>query len=318
MKKISTRALLALILFECLVSSGSAYATDAQDLSIVAKINDIKYSNTATLDPKKEIAKLFADQTCYSTKHNLDKLKTIYADSYTNSDGFDKNTYLEMVQKTWDQYPSTTYSTLVKGSYIDGDYAIVQAQETAYGLTQDFVDNVKGHGVIESDSCTLYYLQKIGPNWKITSSSPIYENTSLKYGSAKTMNISLSAPSQVKSGDNYTATLYTAIPPHSVILGSITNESISYPQKTPKDVFRAVKRDGSLERVLKANSENHNEYAVASLGITKASVEENNKVNIGISGMAFILTRVNVVPQIVNTIQETNDKKADNEKDKHQ
>ena len=48
-----------------------------------------------------------------------------------------------------------------------------------------------------------------------------------------------------------------------------------------------------------SNTENTNEYNIATIGVTRADFDDNNPQNIRIymSGMAFVMTRVNVVPE---------------------
>ena len=76
------------------------------------------------------------------------------------------------------------------------------------------------------------------------------------------------------------------------IVGSISNEPIVLPQVINKEVFRSVKNE-TLTRVLKANTDGNNEYATASIAITRAQVEPNSVV-INMTGMAFVMKRVNV------------------------
>ena len=76
------------------------------------------------------------------------------------------------------------------------------------------------------------------------------------------------------------------------MVGSIVNEPIVYPQVQTKDVFRAIKSE-TLSRVLKANKDGNNEYATISIAITRAKVEPPSFV-IDMTGMAFIMKRVNV------------------------
>ena len=53
-----------------------------------------------------------------------------------------------------------------------------------------------------------------------------------------------------------------------------------------------------MERVFHSNSENVNEYTVASVGITRAEPTYTpDEVRVYMGGLAFIMTRVNVVPK---------------------
>jgi hypothetical protein len=77
------------------------------------------------------------------------------------------------------------------------------------------------------------------------------------------------------------------------IVGSIVNEEIVFPQQSNKDVFRSIKYD-ELARILTANKNNNNEYATASVALTRAQVEPASIV-LNMTGIAFVMKRVNVL-----------------------
>jgi hypothetical protein len=222
-------------------------------------------------------------------------MQNLYADGYINSDGFDRNTYFSMIKRTWEIYPKISYTTLVKNVTVNGNYAVVEISEKAVGEAKDAIANIKETGILTSDSFSYYHLQKFGNDWKISSQNTLEELTTLKYGETKNTNIIMTAPNQAPAGEEYTVSLTTDVPEQSFILASITNEPIIYPQKSPQDIFRNIKRDGVLERVFKANKDNHNEFATASIGIIKAAILDPKNTNIQITGMAFVMSRVNVV-----------------------
>ena len=97
-------------------------------------------------------------------------------------------------------------------------------------------------------------------------------------------------------GDKYNVVFDIKIPKGYYALGSITNEDIVYPQKPPKEVFRNIKQDTELERIIVANTNGHNEYAIASIGLTKPSITEDNQIHINVVGLGFLMNRVNVLP----------------------
>ncbi len=315
MKKSYRFIILSLVL---LCSSLTAYTAESNDESInkiaLKNIGIAKFENQ---DPKKEIINIFNLHATYSSTHNIEELKKLYAESYINNDGFNKKIFFELIEKSWELYPNIEYLTEIDNMSIDGDYACVGLKETAKGITKDPVSNIPSTGTIYSDSYTYYNLQKIGPSWKITSSSVIKELTYLKYGNAKDLQIHLSAPNLVNKNAQYTAELSTDVPANSFILASITNEPIIYPQTHPKEVFRGIRRNKPLERVLTANSDNCNEYAVASLGITKTNVSADDKISLDLSGMAFIMTRVNVVSHTPIANKELKEKTDINNNEKN-
>ena len=61
-----------------------------------------------------------------------------------------------------------------------------------------------------------------------------------------------------------------------------------------------------------------NEYAVASVGITRAENYSPDKVRVYMGGLAFIMTRVNVIPEnkYLKFDADQNDKDKDNGKGK--
>ena len=61
--------------------------------------------------------------------------------------------------------------------------------------------------------------------------------------------------------------------------------------------------DNILERIFVSNSDNVNEYVVASIGLTKADVDDLN-IKLSLTGFGYKIVRVNVVPK---AIEEEND-----------
>ena len=55
--------------------------------------------------------------------------------------------------------------------------------------------------------------------------------------------------------------------------------------------------DNILERFFTSNKDNVNEYAVASVGITRAENYTDDKIRVYMGGLAFIMTRINVIPE---------------------
>ncbi len=292
------------LLYLFLASSISmpAFCNQKDPVDLDSKIQSVGYKKIDKRSAKSEIYRLFRAHSRYTNAHQLEDLKNLYSDSYKNSDGFDKQVYFDMVKKTWNLYPDVRYYTFINDSYINDNYAVVQTKEYAIGKTPGVSENIKGQGLVQSESSSLYYLEKIGSDWKITSNSIIYEKTTLKYGDARWLDMTLEAPALIQPGQEYTATLKIDTPSNVYVLASLTAEPIVYPQAQPKEVFRTVKKDGVLERIFRANKDNLNEYSVASIGITKASITNPSSININITGMAFIMTRVNTTNGSISKI----------------
>ena len=268
----------------------------AQGDNIDQKLLNIGLFATTEQDDQKDIEKLFKNQSKYANSQNMKKLRAAYSDSYHNFDGLSYEDFFKMIEETWNLYKNLKYETTIKNITINGIYANVEAIESAKGITKEIGETTKQNGNISSESKVIYNLQKFGKTWKITSDNVLSEQTFLLYGEANNIAMDLSTPSQVSQGEQYNVVFDVKIPAGCYALGSITSEDIIYPQKPPKEVFRNVKPDIALERVLTSNKNNHNEYAIASVGLTKPNITKDNEIHIDIVGMGFLMNRVNVLP----------------------
>lgn len=288
MKKIICALLLTILL------SGRSLATQL-DMEVNEKIASIGFGKLFAADPQEQLTKLFENYTKYGNKHNLEKIKQFYDEKYVNADGFSYDTYFKLVNKTWDLYPDMKYTMDIQSIVVNGDYAIVQTKESAQGTETTTSEYLEDKGCIENSSEVVYYLKKYGNKWKIISDSIISEKTFVKYGEAKEVAFDVVAPGMIAAGEEYTVLFAAELPKDKILLGSITNEKITYPNERQKEVFRKLKEDGILERVVRANNEGYNEQAVVSVGITKTEINEEKDLKLSVSGVAFLITRVNVV-----------------------
>ena len=69
-----------------------------------------------------------------------------------------------------------------------------------------------------------------------------------------------------------------------------------------------LREDNTLSRIFNANKDNVNEYNVASLGLTQNITTPEGEVKIIMSGLAFIMARVNVIP--INNFARVDDKNS--------
>ena len=250
---------------------------------------------------EKEVKYTLRKLIFYTNTYKKENLEALYADNYINADGFDKKIYFELVQKTWNLYPDIKYTMDIKDIKIIGNTAIAYVDEYAYASTTENVEETSIKGKLKSFSECIYYLEKVGDNWLITSDNIVDEKTSLTYGEANNLDVELIVPQLVNNNKEYTASLKIKVPDKNMfVIASIGQEQITYPQVNSEEVFRKLPESGILERVFRANKNNFNEYTVASLGITRANViEKNNKkeIKLVITGLGYILTRTNVIPQ---------------------
>lgn len=263
-----------------------------------------------------DIKKVIDQQSAYTNKYDLKGLASLYANNFVNSDGFNKDVYFKLIEETWKTYPDITYKTEIKNIEFSDNYATVFTNEVAIATSQEEIGDLTAIGELYSTSQCVYYLEKQGAKWLINSEKIIEETSTLKYGDARYINIELNAPKQIGANKNYTTTLKLDAPKDSVVIASINKENIVYPQTKSDDAFRKMPDDNILERVFLSNKDNVNEYAVASIGITRAENYTDNQIRVYMGGLAFIMTRINVIPE--NKFIKLEDKKesAENGKNK--
>lgn len=288
MKKISVLIFSALLLASiCPVQAGIVATQKAKiEQNRIYKIN---YN---------DVKAVINQQTVYTNKYDLDGLSSLYAKDFTNSDGFNKEVYFKLIKETWETYPDIIYKTHINNIEFSDNYATVVVDETAIATSKETVGELSVIGELYSTSKCVYFLEKQGTKWVISSEKILDETSTLKYGNARYSKIELSAPKQIGANQDYTATLKVTAPKDSAVIASISKENIVYPQTKAEDAFRRLTGDNILERVFHSNSENVNEYTVASVGITRAEPTYTpDEVRVYMGGLAFIMTRVNVVPK---------------------
>ncbi len=290
MKKIIYLSLIALLL----IPATTSLQADASLVSNRAYRAEQKQEYKQNL---KQIKELFKVHNEYANAHDIKKLKPLYADSYINSDGFNKEIYFKSIEETWKSCEDLTYTTDILNVDINGNYANIQVEETATGTVVDSLDMIHVTGEIHSKSKGIYHLVKINEKWYISGETAISDESSLLYGDARFMNIEIQAPSQVYAGETYTASVKIDAEPTTLVLGSVDHDILTYPSSTPKNDLRPVPQPEGLERLIKANTQNINEYAVSSLIIYKAALVNNESIKQYLAGLACVMRRVNVVPK---------------------
>jgi len=256
-------------------------------------IKKVSLKNKFKKSPEAEIASFFKKYNKYSEKYNIEKLKNLYSSSFENSDRFDKGALFKMLSASSSLYNSVKCETEIKDMKISGKYASVKVHEILSAKTADTDSKTKDTGIISSDIDYTAFLVKEGNDWKIQASEITSEEVSIKYGEAKTMQTSISAPECVPAGAEYEASIKAATPDGSFVIGSIINENIVYPSKGAKSPFKAVTNE-ALARVLTANTQGLNEYVSVSIALTRAETSPD-KIHINMTGTAFLMKRVNVI-----------------------
>jgi len=303
MKKIILFLILTLLTFTSVNSTAEA-----------SLISSAKYRHEQQKENKKDIQQikeLFKVYTTFANKHDIKAIAPLYADNYINNDGFNKEAYLKSAQETWDECKDITYEIKILSIEIKGDHATVDVDETAVGTVFEKSETFAVAGEIHAKSKGLYNLIRINGRWLISGETIISDESSLLYGDARFMNIELFAPNQVSSGESYTTTVKVDAGDDTVIVGSIEHDPIMYPSDVPNGPLRTMPESKILERVIKANTDNLNEYTVASLAISKAKPTTYGTLKVYLAGMACIMKRVNVIPKNNFIKLEEKDKKTE-------
>lgn len=289
MKKVLLFIVLALFTMTC--SNMQSQASLVSTGKYRSEQNKINKAET------KQIKQLFRVHEEFANRHDSAGLKSLYSDNYINSDGFNLDAYFKSVEETWEQCKDLTYNAKINAVDINGGNADVSVEESAIGTIYDKVDRLSITGEIHAKSTSIYHLEKKGGKWYIRGETMLTDESALLYGDARFMNIELIAPNQVGSGETYTTTVTAEADDKTVIVGSLEHDPVIYPSTTPNGPLRTMTKTHILERFIKANTDNINEYAVASLAISKSVTDKFGGTKVYMAGVACLMKRINVVPK---------------------
>lgn len=266
--------------------------------------------NREIKNTRAEIKEVFTKQLEYTNNKKIDKLSELYAENFVNTDGFNKKVYFKLIKETWESYPDIFYGTTIRDIQFDGNYATIQTFETALATTHEKTDAVDAFGELTSFANSIYYLQRFGDKWQIVSEQVLSEKSALRYGDARFIKMDLDVPAIVNAGSSYTASLNMDLSEDENAIASIDRQIIIHPTQKAEENFRNLSEEHSLERMFYSNKNNVNEYAIASVGIAKSETYEKTKVRLYVSGIAFLMTRVNIIPENkFITLEDENAKK---------
>lgn len=263
-----------------------------------------------------EIKKLLKDLTKYSNEHDVKNIISLYDKSYRSFDGFDYDTFVKMLEETFDSYKNISYESHIKNIELNADRAIVSLVDyTRADLSAPDSEKIKNNpmkdGFLFGECNYAIYLQKINNEWKIVGDNVISEVTSVRYGDARKYDMDFSAPLSVPKNSEYCLTLKTTPKKGQKIVASLGKAEILYPSVEPEDIFRKLPSDGVLERIVRSNKSGYNEYAIASVGITKIDViEDFSAIRFQMTGLAFLMQRVNLYTPL-NPVREKKEEKKD-------
>lgn len=247
--------------------------------------------------PEKEVKNFLKNHDKAMASSNIDELRKYYSDDFISNDGFDLNETIEMYKNSTSAFKNLKYKTKVDNIVADSSWAIVQMQEKTSANVYP-AKNKNKSGKLEGESSYIIYLKKENEDWKIFKDKILSEVTSLKYGSARRAKIDLISPLFIENGKEYNLSLEIDKPKNIIALGSISKEEIEYPVKNYEEKFRKISQTGNLERLVCANSKNKNEYALASVGLSKVYLnKKEKKIKIEVNGIAYIIKRMNILEE---------------------
>lgn len=240
------------------------------------------------------VEKLLKSQIKYANQNNFEKFIKTYDSKYINADGFNLDIYSKLVKDIWSTYDNIEYKILIKDIDIAENKATVKLIETSQA---DISMSEAYDGYLKSTADSIYKLEKNNGKWKVVSDCVVDETTTLLYGNAKNLDIKLSVPTNIEANQDYIATLEFIPPKDTIAIASLASDIVEYPQKQTKEVFRPLPEDNILERFFTSNTQNANEYVVASIGLTKTEVCDLS-LKLNLTGFGYAIRRVNVTPQV--------------------
>lgn len=285
-----------LLSFIILCAILSANMTQQADAGFISAYKARAEKNRVLTDEINQVRKLFTLQDKYTNSYNYDKLYELYSDSFINSDGYDKKLYFKLIKETWETYPDITYKTEISGINVTSNYATVETHETAFAVTEESDEQISATGELHSTAHCIYHLKKEKGKWVIDGEDILDERSSLKFGDARFIKMELNAPSFVAAGSEYTTELRVDMPEDQIVIASINNENITQPVVRSAEKYRKLPPEQVIERIFTANTRNVNEYNIASVGITETEPLDEENVKVYMNGLAFLMTRVRVVP----------------------
>ena len=260
-----------------------------------------------------QIEKFFTDFSVLQNKHNLNALKKVYADDFINSDGQNKTQLFAQMARTFAGYPDMKTDYEVKHISSTAQYASANVVQKVSATTRDTSKITKDKGTYSAVLETVFYLKKMGTEWKIYSEAVQSETSVLAYGMAKDVPAVINAPQKVLAGNDYSANVVVDTPDGYSSIASVNSTQLVEGYNMNGETFRQIPADsGSVERVLKANSDNNNEAVVVSVGFTKLTQDMFKKAKMDIAGLMILMRRVDIVPENSNykvTDKAKNDKK---------
>jgi hypothetical protein len=288
----------------CTLMLAPAWNGYAQDTPATAS-STVAYNNTSVplvgADPQspvvKSLVEAFADLVQASNKHSIEDILKHYSPKFISGDNLTLPQIKDLIMETWKSYPDIRYNSRPIEVRVNEDWATIETLDNSTATAPPDKDVLDVPGKLVSSSRSLLFFRRTGNTWEITSDSTIWEEANIRYGIGDDVSITLSAPEQVKAGEPYSATIQAKLPEGTFTIATIDNQPLTYPHPQADDKFRPLAGDNnSLQRVLHANTTNHNEIVTATIGLTGVEQKNPERPSLSVNGIATIVKRVNVVP----------------------
>ena len=233
-----------------------------------------------------------------SNDHNIDQIIAHYSSHFMSGDNLSISELKSLIQDTWKTYPNIIYTSVVKSVRISGDYASIETLDTSSANTSGKEAEINLPGKLSGESHNTIFYKRSGDDWEIIGDNTSWEEAIVRYGAAQDIPMALSSPEQVKAGELYSITFTVDPRKGDFAIAAINSQELVYPNPPNDDKFRPVNSSNkSIQRVIRANSANHNEIVSATIGIASIGNNDNNdRPKLGLDGVATIVKRVNVIP----------------------
>lgn len=261
----------------------------AEQLRIVGRDSD----DTAV----KDLLAAYSDLVQASNRHSLADILKHYSPQFLSGDNLTLDNIKGMIEETWQAYPDICYESTPIELRFNGDWATLETSDRSSATAQADPAVMNVNGTMKSESRSMLFFRRMGNTWEINSDLTLWEQAQIRYGIADSVKIVLSSPEQVKAGESYSAHVLADLPDGTFTIASVDNQALTYPHEKPDDHFRTMAGEfQSLQRVLKANTQNRNELVTATIGLTNVYQKTQDRPSLALNGIVTIVKRVNVVP----------------------
>ncbi|MBR1977193.1 hypothetical protein IKA15_02825 [bacterium] len=275
------KLLISLLILFCVTQTAHAINNAQQELSQMDKI---------------KITWIIKNIEKTANKREIDKFKTYYSKDFKNWDNFGHSEYFSMLEETFNSYSSIKYNIDVKDIQKTKNGLVeVHLEDKTTAIVKEPKENFSNGHLRGMSEYYLYFKKDPLYGWQVIKDKVVNETTFLTYGEATNSFIELNAPESIKPDEEYTIGLTVQPLSKVFVIAALGNEKIVNPPEGSQPIFRKLPPDGILERIVRSNKIGKHEYAMASIGFTRANVADDfSSVSFRMSGLAFVLKRINM------------------------